>query len=47
MKENNYNSIPTNEDYIPRHASNDNNLNYISAKDTTIHSWNEEFIKGR
>ena len=45
MKENNYNSIPTNEDYIPRHASNDNNLNYISAKDTTIHSWNEEFIK--
>lgn len=45
MKENNYNSIPTNEDYIPRHASNDNNLNYISAKDTTIHNWNEEFIK--
>ena len=45
MKENNYNNISTNEDYIPRHASNDNNLNYISAKDTTTNNWNEEYIK--
>ena len=45
MKEDNYNSIPTNEDYIPRHASNYNNLNYINAKDTTLRNWNEEYIK--
>ena len=45
MKEDNYNDIPINEDYIPRHASNYNNLNYINAKDTTLRNWNEEYIK--
>ena len=36
MKEDNYNSIPTNEDYIPRHASNYNNLNLKLSSNINI-----------
>ena len=45
MKDNNnYDDIPINDNYIPRHASNDNSVNYVNNNNTTIHNWNEEFI---
>ena len=45
MKDNNYDDIPINEEYIPRHASNDNSLNYNKDREAAIHNWNEEFMK--
>lgn len=45
MKDNNYDDIPINEEYIPRHASNDNSLNYNKDREATIHNWNEEFTR--
>ena len=45
VKDNNYDDIPINEEYIPRHASNDNSLNYNKDRNAAIHNWNEEFTR--